>query len=106
MSRALDVLLAAATSRAELEARQRGVRVVAKTSITPSLTVYDAQATSPGLLELLGIKTHVVAVTDDGAVVAELGEPAPTDWLLAGVVWSTLAIVSFLVVAAAARALR
>lgn len=106
MSKATDVLLAAIAGRAELEAQQRGLRVIAKTSITPALTVYDARDTAPGLLERLGIKTHVVAVTADGVVVTELGEPAPTDVALAVVFWSTAAILGFLVVALAARALR
>lgn len=103
---ALDVLLTAATSRAELAARERGLRVVVKTSITPAVTVYDARDTAPGLLEALGIKTHIVAVTADGVVVSELGEPAPTELGKAAVYFGTLAILGFLLVVLASRALR
>lgn len=106
MSSLSDALYTAVARRAELEARSRGLRVIVKTSITPPATVYNARDTAPGLLELLGVKTHVVAVDDAGAVVAELGEPAPTDYVTAAVIWTTVAVLGFLVVAAAARALR
>jgi hypothetical protein len=103
---AVDTLFTALAARAQVEARERGLRVVVKTSITPAATVYDARDVAPGVLERLGIKTHVIAVTDDGTVVSELGEPAPTNPLLAAAVWATAAVLGFLVVAALARALR
>ena len=52
------------------------------------------------------VDADVARVRLRDAVVAELGEPAPTDWLLAAVAWSTLAILGFVVVALGARALR
>ena len=106
MSTLRDALLEVAGSRALLEAQSRGLRVIAKTSISPAVTVYDARAVDPGFLELLGVKTHIVAVDADGRVVAELGEPAPTDWPTAAVLWGVAALIGFLGVALLARAIR
>jgi hypothetical protein len=101
-----DALLSVAGVRALEVARARGLRVIAKTSITPAVTVYDARDTAPGFLELLGIRTHIVAVDENGLVVAELGEPAPTDPAKAVLMWGALALLGAVVVALAARALR
>lgn len=106
MSTLADALLEAAGSRALQEAQARGLRVIVKTSITPATVVYDARDTAPGWLELLGVKTTVVAVDAAGRVVAELGEPAPTNYALAVAFWTAAAVLGFVVVAAAARALR
>ena len=106
MSTIADALLEAAGSRALAEAHARGLRVVVKTSISPAVTVYDARDTAPGWLELLGVSTSIVAVDAAGRVVAELGEPAPTNYPLAVAFWTAAAVLGFVVVAAAARALR
>ena len=106
MSTLADALLEAAGSRALDAARARGLRVVVKTSITPAVTVYDARDVAPGVLELLGVKTHVVAVDAAGHVVAELGEPAPTDYATAAAIWAVAAVAGFLLVVLAARAIR
>jgi hypothetical protein len=101
-----DALLEAVGSKALETARARGLRVVVKTSITPAVTVYDARDVAPGVLEALGVKTHVIAIDDAGRVVAELGEPAPTDYPTAAAIWLLAAVAGFLVVVLAARALR
>jgi len=64
-------------------ASQGGVTVTVSSNVTPRVVVYDARSTEPTLLDLLGIKTHIVARTSDGRILAEYGVPVAPDYVLA-----------------------
>lgn len=99
MANFLDTL----TEKAFDVAAREGVTVVAESNILPSsVTLYDARDTSPSLLDALGIRTHVVARTDDGRVLAEYGEPVSFNPLLA-LLYGSVVVLGFLAVLKAVR---
>jgi len=69
-------LLDALAGTAFRYAASEGVTVVAESNLTPSpVTLFDARDTAPSLLDVLGVRVHVVAKTQDGKTLAEYGEP-------------------------------
>lgn len=77
-------LLASLSQQAFRVAAREGVTVTASSNVSPSpVTLYDARDSTPSLLDVLGIRVHVVAQTADGKVLAEYGEPVQFSPLLA-----------------------
>lgn len=93
-------LLASEAFRA---AERRGLKVVAKTSVTPAITLYDARSTGPSLLDTLGIKAHVSVTDASGAVLAEYGDPAPTELLLVAIYGAAAVMVALAISALVGR---
>jgi len=62
-------------------------KVYAKTNIGPAFPVYTGPSTGKGLLSALGITGGIVITDKAGNVITTFGDPAPTNWLKAALVW-------------------
>lgn len=99
-------ILDSLTSRAFEVAAAQGVTVVAESNVSPPVTLFDARDSSPSLLDLLGVKLHVVAKTQDGKTLAEYGEPVSFNPFLALLYGAVLVLGVIAVGATVSRALR
>ncbi|WP_269619938.1 hypothetical protein [Zhongshania sp. BJYM1] len=62
-------------------------KVYAKTNIGPAFPLYTGPSSGKGLISALGIEGGIVITDKNGTVITTLGNPAPTNWLKAALVW-------------------